>query len=159
VTHDYHEIVERRLAQAGRVIMMLPMPRHGKPAEPGGVWPDVVQSYWDVMGSNPDEDETTTIEERQRDLVRHLENTARLTATAVDIKMLDEVLGWLWFIKVGRWRKVVVARMMVRPQTGKHVNSWRQIGRALGTNKDNVMRWHSKGTQAIVDGVARSGTK
>lgn len=152
---DYHESIILRLADAGRTIMMLPMPKNGMPSGAQAAWPDIVQSYWDIVGPSPDE--ASTYEERQAALER-LRNVTRLQASIVGINNLDEVLGWLWLIEVAHERKVVVARMLTRPNgEPRPVYSWRRIAYALGTNDRTIRRWHERGVQAIVVGLAARG--
>ncbi len=148
-----HEVVEARLRDGGRTIMMLPLPARGVPGGARAAWVDVVQSYWDQLGPG-DKDEASTIEERQADLER-LHNAVRLHATTKQISRLDECLALLWLIPAGPHRKCVVARMLVHPASERHVHSWAKIATALRSNKSTVRHWHDRGIHEIVVALAR----
>ncbi len=155
MTEDMHAVVELRLKDAGRTIMMLPVPPRGRPGGAQAAWVDVVQTYWDVMGSTPDEE--NTLQERQEALER-LRNEVKLHASTKQVARLDEVLEWLWMIPAGLahppHRKAVVARMLTNPHNGKPVYSWRRIATALSSSENTVKCWHHKGVHFIVEGLA-----
>ena len=150
---DYHDVVERRLADAGKTLMMMPMPKDGLPAGERAAWPDVLQSFWDVAGVADE----GSVQERQEALAeaRHY---IRLRASAAAINRLDEVLGWLLLIDIPSHRKAVMARMMTSPETNLPLYNWNRIAKALRANRWAVRRWQRAGIDDIVTKLAaRSG--
>ncbi len=148
-----HDNVIRRLEDAGKTLMMLPMPADGMPAGERAVWPDVEQRFWDVAGHA----EEGSIEERLTALAMQ-RNVTRLGASSAAIGRLDEVLSWLLAIDKLH-RKVVFARMMTHPVSERPKFSWGQITVSLGSNSSNVRRWHAAGLQAILEHLAGRGQK
>ncbi len=151
---DYHLDVERRLTDAGKTLMMLPMPKDGLPAGNKAAWPDVLQLFWDLAGPA----EEGSVQERQ-DALAQARNYIRLRASAAAIDRLDEVLGWLLLIDVPRHRKAVMARMMTHPVSELPVYKWTRIAYSLGTNRRTAKRWRDKGIQTILERVAWPGVK
>ncbi len=151
---DYHEGIERRLQDAGKTLMMLPMPKNGLPADSQAVWPDVLQLFWDLAGPA----EEGSVAERQEALAQ-ARNYIRLRASAAAIDRLDEVLGWLLMIDVPCHRKSVMARMMTHPVSERPLYKWNRIADALGTNSRTVKRWREKGIQTIFERLAEEGCK
>ncbi len=157
---DYATIVQKRLNDAGRTLMMLPMPKNSMPGDAGGCWPDILQSLWDVASVGDDGAAGTprgTVEERLAALAKE-HNPSKLGASTAAVSRLDEVLGWLLTIE-GRphWRKAVMGRMLNHPVSHRPVYSWKQIAETLGTNSRTVRHWHASGIQAILEGLARGG--
>jgi hypothetical protein len=146
---DIHELVIQRLEDAGRTLAMLPMPRGSAPAQPASAWPDVVQIYWDVVGHA----EVGSIEDRQH-LLALTRLQPRFQANRAAVDRLDEVLGWLWLIRVPHCRKAVAARMLVHPVSLRHVNSFNKIAKSLGTSGRSARRWFEQGVDTIVQGLA-----
>ena len=54
-------------------------------------------------------------------------------------------------------RRVVGARSLVSPITGRHVLSWRRIGDAVGADHKAVQRWHAQGVDVIVASLNGEG--
>jgi hypothetical protein len=79
----------------------------------------------------------------------------RHTASAADISAMDEALRWLRLIPEAKRvvRRIVAARLLVSPETGRHLNSWRRIGRLIGADHHAVQRWHAEGIRLIVEGL------
>ncbi len=146
---DYHDAIIRRLEDAGRTLMMLPMPAGGMPAGERVAWPEVVQNYWDIAGRA----DQGSFEERQEALAQ-VRNSVSLRATRAAIGRLDEVLGWLLMIERPHHRKTVMARMFVHPVSERPVHSWGKIAETLGSNRRTVQHWHGKGIQTIIEGLA-----
>ena len=67
------------------------------------------------------------------------------------IDRMDRVLAWLSLIPDGKHvlRRVVGARAMVHPLTGRHLFAWRRLGAALGADHKAVQRWHAQGLEII----------
>ncbi len=146
---DYHDDVRRRLEDAGRTLMMLPMPKDGMPAGNRAAWPDVLQGFWDQMGLA----EEGSVEERQEALAR-VRNAVTLRASPAAVERLDEVLGWLWYIRTPRYRRVVAARMQINPRTETHRYSWRRLARETGHSHETLRRWFNDGIDEILEGLA-----
>ena len=142
---DYHHDVERRLTDAGKTLMMLPMPKDGLPAGNKAAWPDVLQLFWDLAGPA----EEGSVQERQ-DALAEARNYIRLRASAAAIDRLDEVLGWLLLIDTPCHRKAVMARMMTHPVSELPVYTWSRIAVALGTNKPTARYWRKEGILTIL---------
>ncbi len=146
---DYHDDVRRRLEDAGRTLMMLPMPKDGMPAGNRAAWPDVLQGFWDVMGLA----EEGSVEERMEALAQ-VRNAVTLRANPAAIERLDEVLGWLWHIRIAKRRRLVAARMQINPLSDRHVFSWRRLARDFAMSPRQLQRWHEDAIREIVNGLA-----
>lgn len=74
-----------------------------------------------------------------------------------DIDAMDEALAWLRLIPQDRYviRRIVGAKALVCPLTGKQLYSWRRLGDALGADHKAVQRWHAQGIDMIVDALAQ----
>jgi len=134
---------------------MLPMPRHSRPLEPGCAWPDVMQSFHDVMAVSGD-DETAEQARGRRDEMAAALNRVRLVAPPGAITQLDEVLGWLMAIEMPRHRRTVFARMLIHPVSLKNIYSWSVIAKTLGSNKRTVRRWYDAGLDTIINNLPRT---
>ena len=68
------------------------------------------------------------------------------------IDRMDRVLAWVSLIPDGNQvlRRVVGARALVHPLTGRHLFAWRRLGTALGADHKAVQRWHAQGLEVIV---------
>lgn len=67
------------------------------------------------------------------------------------ISRMDEVLSWIQLIPQENYvlRRIIGARALVSPLTGRHLFSWRRLGRLLGADARAVRRWHEKGLAMI----------
>lgn len=67
------------------------------------------------------------------------------------ITRMDEALGWVEAIPQENYvlRRIVGARALVSPLTGRYLFSWRRIGKILGADPRAVQRWHGKGIDLI----------
>jgi len=65
---------------------------------------------------------------------------------------MDETMGWSSLITVERYvlRRIVGARSLVHPITGRHLFPWRRIAVAVGADHKAVQRWHAQGIELIV---------
>ncbi len=182
VDSDVHTLVIRRLADAGRILMMLPVTKKRRPGEARAAWPDEVQTYfdgvfgrtaefegqdWDIIFSPllDEEGRQEALEhlaedkrEEHREALERLRSATRMhTSTAAD-RRLGEALEWLLLIRKKHWCMVVAMRMLTRTNSAglrKSVYSWQNIAVAFGSKKGTVRHWHNNGIQAIVDGLAR----
>lgn len=68
------------------------------------------------------------------------------------ITRMDETMGWISLIPVERYvlRRIVGARSLVHPITGRHLFPWRRIAVAVGADHKAVQRWHAQGIELIV---------
>ena len=75
------------------------------------------------------------------------------------IDRMDAAWVWLGLIPGDKFvlRRVVGARSLVSPLTGRHVLSWRRIGDAVGADHKAVQRWHAQGVDLIVAALNRVG--
>lgn len=73
------------------------------------------------------------------------------------VSRMDEALGWVTLIPLDKYvlRRIVGARALVSPLTGKHLYSWRRLGTLLGADHKAIKRWHAQGIALIVAGLAR----
>lgn len=73
-------------------------------------------------------------------------------ASPQQITRMDEALGWITLIPQDRYvlRRIVGARSLVSPATGRHLYSWRRLGTVLGADHKAVQRWHASGIEMIV---------
>ncbi len=72
--------------------------------------------------------------------------------SAAHITRMDESYLWLARIPHDKYvlRKIVGARSLVHPMTGRHLFSWRRIATAIGADHKAVQRWHAQGIDLIV---------
>jgi len=68
------------------------------------------------------------------------------------IDRMDRVLAWIPRIPADKFvlRRVVGARCLVNPMTGRYLFSWRRLGAAIGADHKAVQRWHTQGIDLIV---------
>lgn len=72
--------------------------------------------------------------------------------SAAHISRMDESYLWLTRIPQDKYvlRKIVGARSLVHPMTGRHLFSWRRLGTAIGADHKAVQRWHAQGIDHVV---------
>lgn len=72
------------------------------------------------------------------------------------IDRMDEAFTWLPLIPDDRYvlRRIVAARLLVSPLTGRHLFPWRRLGLLLGADHKAVQRWHAQGIDLIVAALA-----
>ncbi len=75
--------------------------------------------------------------------------------SAADITAMDEAFGWLGLIPDGRYvlRRILGARALVHPLTGRHLFAWRRLAAVLGAEHRSVQRWHGQGVEMIVQAL------
>ena len=71
---------------------------------------------------------------------------------AGQITRMDEALGWIPLIPLDKYvlRRVVGARCLVNPMTGRHLYTWRRLAVAIGADHKAVQRWHAQGIKMIL---------
>ena len=77
--------------------------------------------------------------------------------SAAQITAMDQALGWIPLIPIDKYvlRRVVGARCLVNPMTGRHLFAWRRLGVAIGADHKAVQRWHAQGIALIVRSLLR----
>ena len=96
-----------------------------------------------------------------RDAAEHGAQRARIRPAVPDaatITRMDEALAWIPLIPIDKFvlRRIVGARSLVDPMTGRHVYSWRRIALAVGADHKAMQRWHAQGIALILAALARS---
>jgi hypothetical protein len=78
---------------------------------------------------------------------------------AAEIDRMDETYGWLALIPETRFilRRVLGARSLVHPLTGRYLYPWRRLATAVGADHKAVQRWHAQGLALLVAGLADRG--
>ncbi len=77
--------------------------------------------------------------------------------SAARITRMDEALSWLPLIPDDKYvlRRLVAARMLVSPLTGRHLHPWRRLGTLLGADHKAIQRWHAQGIDLLLTAVNR----
>ena len=144
------EEVGRRLEEAGRTLMSLPLPRGALPKDQRSRWPDAVRGYEDafaaLIGASPD------VKQDFSDGY----NRIRDVPTARSVGQMDEALDWLWYFDDPRKRRLCLARALIHPASGRHVASYRKLGRIFGLHHETVRAWHDKALAEIAVFLTRA---
>jgi hypothetical protein len=76
--------------------------------------------------------------------------------SAAEITQMDEAFGWLALIPEGQYvlRRILGARALVHPLTGRHLYPWRRLAAVLGSDHKAVQRWHGQGVALLVRELA-----
>ena len=77
--------------------------------------------------------------------------------SAAQITRMDQAYRWVSQIPEDRYvlRRIVGARSLVHPMTGRYLYSWRRLGTAIGADHKAVQRWHAQGIDLIVAALNR----
>ena len=86
---------------------------------------------------------------------------ARIRPPAPSGRKIDEMeqaLAWIPLIPLQRYvlRRIVGARALVNPMTGRHVFTWRRLAASVGADHKAVQRWHAQGVAMIVAALAET---
>ena len=86
---------------------------------------------------------------------------ARIRPPAPSGRKIDEMeqaLAWISLIPLQRYvlRRIVGARALVNPMTGRHVFTWRRLAASVGADHKAVQRWHAQGVAMIVAALAET---
>ena len=86
---------------------------------------------------------------------------ARIRPPAPSGRKIDEMeqaLAWIPLIPLQRYvlRRIVGARALVNPMTGRHVFTWRRLAASVGADHKAVQRWHAQGVAMIVTALAET---
>jgi hypothetical protein len=76
--------------------------------------------------------------------------------SAGEISRMDEAFGWLALIPEGQYvlRRIVGARALVHPLTGRHLFAWRRLAATLGADHKSIQRWRAQGIEMLVKALA-----
>ncbi len=76
--------------------------------------------------------------------------------SAAAISAMDEAFGWLALIPEANFllRRILGARALVHPITGRHLFPWRRLAAAVGADHKSVQRWHAQGLDMVVRRIA-----
>lgn len=120
-----------RLEEAGATLLALPQ---------RGAGPKLRQARWATAMSESEESAPAT--RRLRPAI----------PGPADISRMDEAFAWVGLIPDDRLilRRIVHARSLVSPLTGRHIYSWRRLGDLLGADHKAVQRWHLDGLKLIL---------
>lgn len=120
-----------RLEEAGRTLFALPQTGPSTRLVQGGMeWiRDASESYG-----------------RHRTMLRPA------VPSAAEITRMDEAYAWIPLIPADKFviRRIVGARSLMNPMSGRYQYSWRRLGTALGSDHKAVQRWHGQGIDMIV---------
>lgn len=86
--------------------------------------------------------------------------------SAAGVDRMDQALAWVPLIPEGQvgprcgptgivLRRIVHARALVSPLTGKHLFAWRRLACTVGADHKAVQRWHAQGIDIIVAALNR----
>lgn len=72
--------------------------------------------------------------------------------SAANVDRMDHAFAWVSLIPEAKFvlRRVVHARALVNPLTGKHLFAWRRLAATVGADHKAVQRWHAQGIDIIV---------
>ncbi len=138
---EAHERLVRKFEEAGATLLALPYQRVG-PALRQVRWPE-------TQGEEAGFREGT---------LRQLTSPA---PGAAEISVMDRVFGLIGLIPADRvlLRRIVHARSLVSPLTGRHIYSWRKLGALLGADHKAVQRWHADAIEIILKQMSNLGKK
>ena len=71
--------------------------------------------------------------------------------SAAEISRMDEVFSWLALVPEQSFlvRRILGARALVHPLTGRHLFPWRRLAKLLGADHKSVQRWHANGIKML----------
>lgn len=125
------DLVALRLEEAGATLLALPN---------GGTRTDMRTSAWPAVNATAEAYGWSGTQLKPA------------VPAAAAISRMDEALGWIRLIPQENYvlRRIVGARALVSPLTGRHLFSWRRLGALVGADGRAVQRWHVKGIAMIV---------
>jgi hypothetical protein len=137
------EEVKSALEEAGRTLMMLPMPKNGLPASHANNWPDIVRNYAEFFAAQILADQDTKEE------LMAGRNAVRLKATAKQVADMDQRLEWLWLIEDELTRTITMAKALKYPASDRPVASNKKLARIYSCSHEHIRRLHYKGLTQI----------
>lgn len=77
--------------------------------------------------------------------------------SAASVDRMDQAFLWVSLIPEAKFilRRVIHARALVNPLTGKHLFAWRRLAATVGADHKAVQRWHAQGIDMIVAALNR----
>jgi Domain of unknown function (DUF6362) len=74
------------------------------------------------------------------------------------IDRMDEAWGWLGLVPPDKrvLRRIVAARSLVHPLSGRHCVPWRRLGRIIGASHEAARVWHGQGITIIVQRLSHN---
>lgn len=126
-----------RLEEAGATLLALPQSRFSTRLRTSSL--DILRGAVDAYGADE----------------------ARIRPPAPSGRKIDEMeqaLAWISLIPLQRYvlRRIVGARALVNPMTGRHVFTWRRLAASVGADHKAVQRWHAQGVAMIVAALAET---
>jgi len=75
--------------------------------------------------------------------------------SAAEITRMDEAFTWLGLIPEEKYvlRRILGARALVHPLTGRHIYPWRRLAALLGADHKSVQRWHGQAVAMLVQAL------
>ena len=129
------EMVVARLEWAGEALLSMRLPSP-LPASVCSAMPDVLRD-WEGYGWST-------------------ERVRPACPSSQDIDAMDRVYRWLSLIPQHRHviRRIVAARSLIDPQSGRHVIHWRKLAGIIRADYRAVQRWHAQGIAMIVQALS-----
>ncbi len=123
--------VTARLEEAGATLLALPQTGYSTRLRTSSL--DIVRTAMEVLGQDN-------------------RRAAPPVPSARQIDEMEQALGWISRIPPERHvlRRIVGARSVVSPLTGRHVFTWRRLAATLGADHKAAQRWHAQGIALIV---------
>ena len=118
-----------RFEEAGATLLALP--NRGPSLAMRGFWPPVVHEAIEAYGYTG-------------------ASLRPATPSAAMISRMDETWSWLNLLPNVAERRIIGARSLVSPVTGRHIFTWRQVARMLGADHRAIQRWHGAAIGRLV---------
>lgn len=133
ITREY---VIARLEEAGSTLLAMHLGRVGPSERVTAAWPEMLRdSFIDLPDPH---------------------RKIRMVPGADKITRMDEALGWIELVPNATYRRVLCARCLVLPQSGRHLRSWSSIARTLHADREAVQWWHDKAICQLVSALSGS---
>ena len=144
--------IQQRLEDAGRTLMMLPIPRNGVPGQYRSWWPDTVSTRSEWFAAQVQAD----AEIREEMLAGR--NAVKLLPQQHQIDDMQEALEWIYDYLYDPFKKIAFARMLVHPVSGRHIVSFRKLGRITGLDHKTVKARHDVAMESISCALAKKSS-
>jgi hypothetical protein len=132
------ELVTHRLERAGATLLAM-RTRSPYPAAYRCALPDVLRDIYDIW-------------DWKEPIGAHYDNRPAIPSAAA-VTSMETTMAWLGYIPQSRYvlRRLVAARLLVNPLTGRHIVHWRKLGEMLHCSHEAARNWHGQGITMIVD--------
>ncbi len=126
-----------RLEEAGSTLLALPASGYSTRMRTGKF--DIVRSALEAYGAD-----------------KGAERLRPAVPPSAAITRMDEAMGWLALLPQDRYvlRRIVGARSLISPATGRHLFTWRRLATLLGADHKAIQRWHAQGIAMIARALA-----